>query len=111
MSEPDLDDSMAVEAIAWGMYLGWMSVVAYIALYLGIEPLPTIADRFSGWTGTLAAVAAGVVFIGVSGRVFKIIRGRSDDAETPEESAPEPSASPSEPAKRKRRKKKKRRSR
>ncbi|MCB9674753.1 MAG: hypothetical protein H6737_06525 [Alphaproteobacteria bacterium] len=104
MAEPDLEDSWVVEGVTWALYLAWLSALAYLALWIGIEPLPTIQARFPGAGGTVAALAVGVGFILASRYVFDVMRG----AKAPAAPAPtqEPPAEPAGTAKKKRKRKK-----
>jgi hypothetical protein len=117
--EPDLDNSLAVTVVTGVLYVGWLSVLAYIGLWFGLDPLVRIQQQFDGWVGTAAAIAAGVVFIAVSRNVFDFVRKRVLASEAP--SAPdspadaptEPEAPPDEmePSGKRRRKKKKKKKR
>lgn len=77
MNEADLDDSIVVDIITWVLYIGWLSVLAGVALWVGIEPMPTIVDAFAvQWQGQVAALATGVVFILGSRMLYERLRAR-----------------------------------
>ncbi len=126
-SDAELDDSWAVTVLTGVLYVGWLSLLSYGVLWLGIEPLPSIEQRFEGWVGTAVAVGVGVAFIAISRNLYDFVRRRTasdgddreDDAEharsdaslaTPDSDPPvdEGASGPSPPRSRKRKKKKKR---
>jgi hypothetical protein len=106
---PNIEDSWVVEFVAWGMYLGWLSALASGALYVGIEPLASVADAFaSQWQGRAAAVATGVGLLLAAGWGYRNLKSRM--APTVPGDAPQPDearADASTPTKAKKKKKKK----
>ena len=96
MQEPDLDDSRLVEVVTWTLYLGWLTGMAAIALFLGVEPLPAVQAQVAGAWGTVLALTVGVAFILVARAVYDALR-RSWRGTPPASTAPaEP---PTEPVK------------
>jgi hypothetical protein len=90
VSEPDLDDSVVVEIVAWGLYLGWLCTLSWIALYFGFEPLHSIAGSFeTPFQGTAAALATGVGFLLVANKGYRILKGRLTESEVAEDPVPE----------------------
>ena len=112
MNDAELDDSWMVSGLTLLLYVGWLSVLAAVALWLGVEPLPSVQARFPGPAGTVAALAVGVAFIAVSRWVYDQLRQRfrAPDAVSSEDppaavEAPEPP----KPKRKKGKRKKKRR--
>lgn len=76
-SDDDLEGSVAVEIVAWTLYLGWLSTLAWGALYLGIEPLHSVQRSFDvRWQGTVAALALGVGFLLVANKLYGVMKAR-----------------------------------
>lgn len=99
MRDADLEDSWVVEGLAWGMHLGWLTVIAWSGLYFGVAPLVNVRSRFDDPTlGTLAAVATGVAFLAVSKVVFDRIRKGFTAPPAPTSTEAEPRAEPSPPS-------------
>lgn len=74
MDEQDLDDSLVVDVVAWVLYAGWLSMLVYVVLWLGVEPLPTLQRK----VGTAGALAAGVAFLVGSRWVYDRMRARAE---------------------------------
>lgn len=89
MNDADLDDSWVVAGLTWVLYLGWLSVLAGVALWIGVEPLPSVQARIPGPGGTVAALGVGVAFILVSRQLYDALRRRYRARSDPE---PEPAA-------------------
>lgn len=116
MNDADLDDSWVVAGLTWTLYMGWLTALSGIALWIGVEPLPSVQARFPGSGGTIAALGVGVAFILASRQLYDALRRRylaSSDA-GPEKAGPDgPDAAasvadPSSRGKKRKRKKKKR---
>lgn len=112
MNDADLDDSLAVDVVTWVMYAGWLMLLSAGALWIGIEPLPSIVKAFDvRWQGQLAAVGSGALFVLVSRQVYDRIKARVNaraGASAEPEPVPEPDPAPKTSKKRKKTKKKKR---
>lgn len=81
------------------MYCGWLSVLAGIALWSRLEPLPSIVARFEvRWQGQAAANAAGVAFLLASWVVYDKLRARyahpADGKFSSKEEKPSPTEDP-----------------
>ncbi len=112
-AEPDFEDSLIVEIITYMIYFGWHAILAAIALYIGIPPLPEIQAAIEpNWQGTAAAIAAGIAFLTASRFVYDALRKRmasSQKAPDPDPApAPAPEPSHGEPKKRRKKRRKKR---
>jgi len=112
VNEPE-PSTAVVEAVTWTLYLGWLSAVSMVGLWIGVEPLTSVRESFEEpWQGTAAALAVGVAILIAVKAVFDVVKGRwsnvdgAEDAPVDAEGAP---ASPSQPksAKKKRKKNKK----
>ncbi len=102
-----MNESTAVEVVTWTLYLGWLSALAWVALFIGIEPLPTIQAYFEvPWQGTGAALATGVVFLFVGKRLFDLLKARWSKSDDPPAEEPV-SPTTEEPRKKKKKAKKK----
>lgn len=110
MQEPDLDDSRLVDVVTWTLYLGWLTGMAAIALYLQVEPLPWVQAQVPGTLGTVLALGSGVAFILVARQVYdRLVRSyRGEPAPGGAKPVAEPpeAAPPKRPQKAKRRAKK-----
>ncbi|MEL6346907.1 MAG: hypothetical protein AAFV53_27590 [Myxococcota bacterium] len=95
MSEPDFENSILVEVITYTIYVGWLSLLAGVALYFEVPPLPSIQAAFTTpWQGTVAAIGTGVGFFVVSRFIYDAARSRMAPSTPESDPEPEPSAPP-----------------
>ncbi len=80
----DLDDPFLVDLLTWTLYLGWLAILGSVALWLGVPPLPSIAEAFVvPWRGQVAAVGAAVGFLAAAQQVFTAFKPKAEPRDGP----------------------------